>query len=97
MLQSIFSVLKVQEFFNDIKNGRISLQKEEEDEKDVYSDLGKYKKEIQRANKFNKKRTKALQSIGMIIREWYLRLNTNQVMEKDSKYELLNKCFKDYQ
>ena len=42
MLQSIFSVLKVQGFFNDIKNGRISLQKEEEDEKDVYSDLGKY-------------------------------------------------------
>ena len=97
MLQCIFSVLKVQEFFNDINNGRISLQKEEEDEKDVYSDLGKYKKEIQRANKFNKKRTKALQSIGMIILEWYLRLNTNQVMEKDSKYELLNKCFKDYQ
>ena len=42
MLQSIFSVLKVQEFFNDIKNGRISLQKEEENEKDVYSDLVKY-------------------------------------------------------
>ena len=97
MLQSIFSVLKVQGFFNDIKNGCISLQKEEEDEKDVYSDLGKYKKEIQRANKCNNKHTKPLQSIGMIILEWYLRLNTNQFMEKDSKYELLNKCFKDYQ
>ena len=33
MLQSIFSVLKFQEFFNDIKNGLISLQKEEEDER----------------------------------------------------------------
>ena len=54
MLQSNFSVLKAQEFFNDIKNGRISLQKEEEDEKDVYSDLGKYKKEIQRANQKSK-------------------------------------------
>ena len=54
MLQSIFSVLKVHKFFNDTKNGRISTQKEEEDEKDFYSDLDKYKKEIQRANQKSK-------------------------------------------
>ena len=33
----------------------------------------------------------------MIILELYLKVNTNQNMEKFSKYYLLNKCFKDYQ
>ena len=31
------------------------------------------------------------------ILKWYLRLNSNQFMQKDSKYKLLNKCFEDYQ
>ena len=78
--------------YNDIKNGQVSLQK-----------VGKIQEELQfirRPNKCNKNyeklyndQKKLLESI-MIILEWYSRLNTNQFMKKESKYELLNKYFK---
>ena len=70
--------------YNDIKNGQISLQKE-----------GKIQEELQfirRSNKCNKNYEKLyndqkkLLEFIMIILEWYSRLNTNQLMKKDSKY-----------
>ena len=33
----------------------------------------------------------------LIIVQIYLRLNVKKLMEMESKYELLNKCFKDCQ
>ena len=70
--------------YNDIKNGQVSLQK-----------VGKIQEELQfirRSNKCNKNYEKLyndqkkLLEFIMIILEWYSRLNTNQLMKKDSKY-----------
>ena len=84
--------------YNDIKNGHISLQKEDKIREEFILELN----EILKGNPNHKSedqisgQEKLLNSI-MIILEWYLRLNTNQFVEKGSKYLLLNKCFKDYQ
>ena len=89
---------------NDTKNGRISLQKEE-------SNLGVHKilkgnavhrsedqiSAIKNIKKLYNEREKVILNFIMIILTWYLRLNTNQFIEKGAKYKILNKCFKDYQ
>ena len=90
--------------YNDTKNGRISLQKEE-------SNLGVHKilkgnavhrsedqiSAIKNIKKLYNEREKVILNFIMIILTWYLRLNTNQFIEKGAKYKILNKCFKDYQ
>ena len=73
--------------YSDIKNGHISLQKEDKIREEFILELNEilkgnpnYKSEDQISGQ-----EKLLNSI-MIILEWYLRLTTNQFVEKGSKY-----------
>ena len=52
------------------------------------------KNTINKLRMFYKAREKLLHCL-MIIPQLYVKLNIKQNMEKDSKYQLLNKCFKD--
>ena len=91
MLQNILFVLKVH-----IKKGRISLQKEEKIQEVSRLELNEilkgnpnYKSEDQISTTKNIKKLyneRLLINFITIILEWYLRLNTNQFMEKESKY-----------
>ena len=91
MLQNILFVLKVH-----IKKGRISLQKEEKIQEVSRLELNEilkgnpnYKSEDQISTIKNIKKLyneRLLINFITIILEWYLRLNTNQFMEKESKY-----------
>ena len=83
--------------YNDIKNGRISLQKEENIQEEFSSKLNEilkgnlnYKSKDQINTIKNIKKLydgpgKVLNFL-MVILEWYWWLNTNQFMEKGSKY-----------
>ena len=58
---------------------------------------GGIKSEEQKIKTLCESREKGINDFLMIILKLYLKLKTKQSMEKDSKYQLLIKCFKDYQ
>ena len=92
--------------YRDIFNGNIKLAKAEKDQKQFKSDLN----EITRGNP-NKKsadqikiienifiiQDKKLSIYLMITLKLYFKLCIKQNKEYDLKYQLLSKCFKDYQ
>ena len=60
-----------------------------------------YKSEDQISAKKKQKRFtidwNKLLNFKMILLEWYLKPNTNKIIENVSEYQLLKKCFKGYQ
>ena len=93
-------------FYKNFDDGNITLGKTEEKLKEFKSDINEIikgsKKSEEQKNviKILKHLTnyeKKLSNCLTIILELHLKLNTKQNMEKVSKYQIQNKCFKDYQ
>ena len=92
-------------FYKDIKEGNITLGKAEGEQKEFKNEIThilKWKNKtdgqihaINNIKTLYKSREK-LSNCLVIILELHLKLNTKQNMEKVSKYQLLQKCFKDY-
>ena len=81
--------------YNDIKNDRLSLQKEEKIQEEFGSELSEILKVNlnYKSKEINKKYKKNFTMDGKkflifitIILEWFLMLDTNQFMDKSSKY-----------
>ena len=81
--------------YNETKNGNISIEKIEEDQKQFKSKLN----EINTGNpKYKPKDQETkLSNYIMIMQKLCLRLCKKQNGEQDLKYYFLSKCFKDYQ
>ena len=84
-----------------MKDGCTTLEKAEENQNKFNFNINiikqRDKSEEQKIIKHYTNRKKKLSNRLMIILKLCLKLNTKQDVEKDSKYWVLNKCFKDCQ
>ena len=94
----------VQNFLKKTQSGQIKLEEAKKQQNVFKSNLnetlrGRFKSEDQKMvlkilNCFTKNEKVSLNYL-IINLQLYLRLNTKEKIEKDSKYKLLNKCFED--